>query len=102
MSDWATRANRVIRAARAEAAEQGLDPAATLALVDAAYPFGMRKYHPYQMWLKERRRLCGDLPGVRPLQPPPAMAAKQAALEAGKAIEAAKLAAWERGEAMEG
>jgi len=23
--------------------------------IDAAYPFGERRYHPYKMWLKERR-----------------------------------------------
>lgn len=33
------------------------NPAASmlLALVDAAYPFGQRKYEPYKAWLKERR-----------------------------------------------
>lgn len=24
-------------------------------IIDAAYPFGQRKYHPYKMWLIERR-----------------------------------------------
>lgn len=23
--------------------------------IDAAYPFGMRKYHPYKIWLSERK-----------------------------------------------
>lgn len=31
------------------------DDAALLAAVDAAYPFGERKYLPYKMWLLERR-----------------------------------------------
>lgn len=25
------------------------------AAIDAAYPFGERQYHPYKMWLKERK-----------------------------------------------
>lgn len=25
-----------------------------MAVIDAAYPFGTREYHPYKMWLKER------------------------------------------------
>lgn len=28
-----------------------------LKAVDAAYPFGMRKYHPYKQWLKIRRQI---------------------------------------------
>ena len=27
----------------------------TLACIDAAYPFGVRKHYPYAAWLKERR-----------------------------------------------
>lgn len=33
------------------------DPAALLEHVDAAYPFGERKHHPYKAWLAERARL---------------------------------------------
>lgn len=62
MSTWRTHAEAVIRQALADAAEQGLDEAATVRLVDSRYPFGMRKYHPYTMWLKVRSEL---VPAVR-------------------------------------
>lgn len=64
---WKQKAAQAIQDARHAAAQQGLDPAATLACVDAACPFGPREHHPYKMWLQERRRLCSDLPGVKPL-----------------------------------
>lgn len=31
-------------------------PRELLKLVDAAYPFGQRQYHPYKVWLSERKR----------------------------------------------
>jgi hypothetical protein len=74
VSTWRTHAEAVIKQALADAAEQGLDDAATVRLVDSRYPFGMREYHPYQMWLKVRREL---VPVVR---------------EKAKAREAAKIA----------
>lgn len=52
--DWARYAIQVISEVHA-----GLPEDATLqqrqAAVDAAYPFGIRKYHPYKQWLKVRR-----------------------------------------------
>lgn len=36
-----------------------------LTRVDAAYPFGERKYEPYKCWLKERRLLIAALDGPR-------------------------------------
>jgi len=39
---------------------------ATVREIDAAYPFEPREYHPYQMWLKERRRVIAQLAPVRP------------------------------------
>lgn len=61
MSRWRDHAEHVIRKALAEAEAQGLDEASTLALVDSRYPFGVREYHPYQMWLKVRRELVPSL-----------------------------------------
>jgi hypothetical protein len=34
-----------------------VDAKELLAVVDAAYPFGERRYHPYKMWLAERKIL---------------------------------------------
>ena len=56
-STWYTHAAAVIRRAMAEAAALQLDPAATKQLVDAAYPFDERAYHPYKMWLRARKDL---------------------------------------------
>ena len=36
------------------------DPAERKQTVDAAYPFGPRKYHPYKMWLIERRAYLAE------------------------------------------
>lgn len=59
---WRDIARAHIERALEEAREQGLDDAATLKHVDAAYPFGERAYHPYKMWLSERRRLVTKKP----------------------------------------
>lgn len=61
MSWWRSHAEQVIRQALADAQAQGLDEVATLTLVDSRYPFGIREYHPYQMWLKVRRELVPSL-----------------------------------------
>jgi hypothetical protein len=29
--------------------------------IDAAYPFGPRRHHPYKIWLDERRKLAAEL-----------------------------------------
>lgn len=34
-----------------------IDPAYTLSVIDASYPFGERAMLPYAMWLDERRRI---------------------------------------------
>ncbi len=44
-----------------------LDVAAMIKEIDAAYPFGPRELHPYQMWLKERRRSIAQL--AEPVRP---------------------------------
>ncbi len=54
---WRETARRVILHALDDAREQGLDAAATLALVDSHYPFGAREYYPYKVWLAERKNL---------------------------------------------
>ena len=81
-SRWYAHAASVIRRALAEAEAQGLDAAATQRLVDAAYPFGERRYHPYAMWLRARRDLR------HPDATPEARAVAQ---------DRAKLAAWNNG-----
>jgi len=35
-----------------------------VARIDAAFPFGERKYYPYKVWLEERRAAIGRLRGV--------------------------------------
>lgn len=51
---WRTEARKVISHAHSTIPQD-----ATLdqrkAAIDGAYPFGQRKYHPYKMWLIERR-----------------------------------------------
>lgn len=54
-SRWRRWAREAIDQAVAEAEKQGLDRAATLKLIDDAYPFGQRKMWPYAKWLQERR-----------------------------------------------
>jgi len=39
-----------------------------LAVVDAAYPFGERKHHPYKAWLEERKLLIEALMRPAPTQ----------------------------------
>jgi hypothetical protein len=42
--------------------------------IDAAYPFGQRKYHPYKMWLLERRLYLihhGERPASKAIQESP-------------------------------
>ena len=34
---------------------EGSTPAQTAKEIDAAYPFGQRKHHPYKVWLRERK-----------------------------------------------
>ncbi len=69
---WRARARQMIaRVVQAAQAAQ-LDVQATVREIDAAYPFGPREYHPYQMWLKERRRAIALLAmPVRPSAPVP-------------------------------
>ena len=69
MSHWADAARRAILEVHAS-----LPDTATLderkAAVDAAYPFGMRKWSPYKTWLRARREyLCkyGYVPKGKPL-----------------------------------
>lgn len=53
-SHWRKTARAVIE--RVRVANLDKTPSERLALIDAAYPFGERKYHPYKIWLAERRR----------------------------------------------
>ena len=53
MSHWRKEAAAAIRKAHA-AVPKDADLKARMAIIDAAYPFGPREYHPYKMWLKER------------------------------------------------
>ncbi len=54
MSNWRNISRQAI-----EKVHAGLDPNVSFkdrkAAVDAAYPFGERQYHPYKMWLAERK-----------------------------------------------
>lgn len=51
---WQLAAELAIREAH-EALPENATLAERKAAIDAAYPFGPRKYHPYKMWLKQRR-----------------------------------------------
>ena len=57
MKSWHDRAQRVIAKA-IEAGEAAKEPwPMILKRIDAAYPFGERKYHPYKQWLKARKQV---------------------------------------------
>lgn len=51
-SGWAKHALKAIIAAID--ANRGKPVAEVRAAIDAAYPFGPRRYHPYRQWLRER------------------------------------------------
>lgn len=52
-SYWRAQARQAIYDADATVPD-GADTKTRKRIIDAAYPFGQRKYHPYKMWLKER------------------------------------------------
>lgn len=73
VSPWRQEAEQVIRDALAEAQSLGLNPQATLRLVDGRYPFGPRANHPYDIWLDVRAKLVTGkqkVPAFRTAPPP--------------------------------
>lgn len=54
MSNWRKLAREAIDKAHASL-EQNAVLKERKAAIDAVYPFGERQYHPYKMWLKERK-----------------------------------------------
>lgn len=54
MSMWRAEAKKAIDAAHARL-PAGVSFADRRQAIDAAYPFGPRQFHPYKMWLKERK-----------------------------------------------
>lgn len=60
-SHWRKTSAAII--ANALAATQGQPLAKRIAAIDAAYPFGERRYHPYKMWLAERRVALDTIEG---------------------------------------
>jgi hypothetical protein len=59
MTTWRDQARAIIARAIDEGRAAGLTDEQIRRNVDAAYPFGPRKYWPYQAWLKARRELLG-------------------------------------------
>jgi hypothetical protein len=80
-SHWTKVSIAVIREALQQGRAEGLEGAEPLARVDAAYPFGERRHWPYQVWLRERRKLCRSLL-------PPGKAGPQHELDRLDALEA--------------
>lgn len=73
MSHWRSRARNVISVTKALAKQEGIaDPNAILERVNAAYPFGVREYHPYRIWLDEVKKLKIEL-GLLPMPGGPAV-----------------------------
>lgn len=69
MSNWRERARNVIAVTIALARKEGVEDAAEiLKRIDAAYPFGLREYHPYKLWLDERKKAKKQL-GLLPIEP---------------------------------
>ncbi|MBD2437389.1 hypothetical protein [Nostoc sp. FACHB-110] len=64
MSYWRDKASEAISQVIANAVAEGINlenlseaqKRDLRASIDASYPFGLRKNHPYQMWLDERRK----------------------------------------------
>lgn len=54
---WKDRAREVILAVMRGALADGVSREEMLRRVDESYPFGMRKYYPYQAWLEVRKAL---------------------------------------------
>jgi hypothetical protein len=69
-SQWRARAREVIRFVLARLAPGATDDEKHEAL-SAAYPFGLRKFHPYRLWLQEVR---AALHHPSPPAPSPAVA----------------------------
>ena len=59
---WRDRFRPIIAAVISEARREGLDLKETRRRLRAAFPCGIRKYHPYKVWLSE----CGIQLGTRP------------------------------------
>lgn len=55
---WKLRAREVCR--ETIAANPGADWPTMKTRLDAAYPFGMRKYTPYKLWLEERAKALSE------------------------------------------
>lgn len=53
LSTWRAESRQIM--ARIASENPALKTAELLKLIDAAYPFGQRKYWPYKQWLLERR-----------------------------------------------
>jgi len=68
-STWKDRASDVILAVMRGAMIDGVSREELLRRVDESYPFGPRKYYPYQAWLAVRRALLFE--SVDPLTPIP-------------------------------
>lgn len=65
VSQWRRRARAAIEDVVRSLAPGGPhpSPADLLKLVDAAYPFGPHKYHPYKAWLAERKLFIAAIDG---------------------------------------
>jgi len=63
MTSWRTRAAPIIR--QVLAVTQGKPEQEIRAALRAAYPFGERKYYPYDVWLDEIKRQRGTKPALR-------------------------------------
>ena len=61
MSTWGDISRATMAQKLKEGRASGLSSREILASIDAAYPFGERKYSPYKMWLKVRRDYLGFL-----------------------------------------
>lgn len=68
-SNWRRVSREVIDRVVAEHKANGGD---LKKMIDAAYPFGQRQYHPYKIWLSERKAALKGTqwePKKRPLSP---------------------------------
>jgi hypothetical protein len=67
MPGWRLRAREVIRRTIALNANRCGDLTTMIEAIDAAYPFGERRYLPYKTWLDERAKAIDEL-ATEPIQ----------------------------------
>lgn len=81
----ADESRRVIRERIKEGVELGMTDAALRRYVNDGYPYGVREYHPYQVWLRVFKEEMGIGPTGQPRVTKETIAAQEA-INAGQGV----------------